>query len=247
MKQQPAVPAALPGSAISRSPQPRHRRAVRGLGAFPPLPSSRRRSRAAPATLPDRGPELRERRLIPPAPGAVSGPPPGTRPQQEPRTPAAARRRPDPPPAAGSGASPAGARPNPHPPHTHPAAAALPGLGHVLRHFVALVEAHGHGVADRHACGESAVSPAADGRGFTAPAPAPALTCRPPMAPHRKEAEPAERWDSASSGRPGGAGGALRRVIVAGGGWRGWTGTATATQRGSRRTLSPMSRPKAKQ
>lgn len=37
-------------------------------------------------------------------------------------------------------------------PGTHPAAAAVPRLAHVLGHLVTLVEAHGHGVAQSHGC-----------------------------------------------------------------------------------------------
>ena len=39
-------------------------------------------------------------------------------------------------------------------PSTHPAAAAVPRLAHVLGHLVTLVEAHGHGVAQSHGCGQ---------------------------------------------------------------------------------------------
>ena len=39
-------------------------------------------------------------------------------------------------------------------PGTHPTAAAVPRLAHVLCHFVAFVEAHGHGVAESHGCGQ---------------------------------------------------------------------------------------------
>lgn len=55
---------------------------------------------------------------------------------------------------ATTGQGPAAPQPSAKPrTRTHPSAAAVPRLRHVLRHLVALVEADGHRVADRHVCG----------------------------------------------------------------------------------------------
>lgn len=77
--------------------------------------------------------------------------------------------------------------------HTHPAAATLSGLGHVLGHLVALVKADGHGVADGHGYGARARWRRMD----TDPT---GFTHRAAMAPHRKGRARAGHWDGAISG-----------------------------------------------